>query len=64
MTSFEYRDSSYLTLAQIMEQEVNYAQAEDYLQLSNHMSEYIAVPLTIYNHFHALLTKFESRLGD
>ncbi len=47
-----------------MEQEVNYAQAEDCFEVSFHMSAYITVLLTIYNHFHALLTKLQSRVGD
>ncbi len=64
MVNVTWWASSSLPPAQIMEQEVNYAQAEDYFEVSFHMSAYITVLLTIYNHFHALLTKLQSRVGD
>ena len=54
-TSFQYRDSSSLSPAQIMEQEVYYEAAEDALERGVFIAHLIILLLGIYRHYHAMV---------
>ena len=58
-TSFEYRDSSSLSPAQIMEQEVYYTHAEDALAQSLYLAQVIALLLTPYHYFSSMMNNWQ-----
>ena len=59
-TSFEYRDSSSLTPAQIMEQEVYYEAAEDALERGMHIAHLLVLLFCTYIHLSSTVTQWVS----
>lgn len=62
-TSWEYRDSSSLTPAQVMEQEVYYNMAEDVLLKSMHLLNIITAIFLAYESFKARIGRWQSLGG-
>ncbi len=62
-TSYYYRDSSSLSPAQIMEQEVYYQTAEDAIMEYVLLAHLIVLVLAVYIHYHAIVYQWQ-RIGD
>ena len=62
-TSFHYQDSSSLSPAQIMEQEVYYQTAEDAIMEYVLLAHLIVLVLDVYNHYCAMVDRWQ-RFGD
>jgi hypothetical protein len=58
-TSFQHRDSSSLSPAQIMEQEVYYESAEEAFLKSLHVAQLLCLLLTIYKRFSTLIDNWQ-----
>ena len=57
-TSIAYRDSSSLSPAQIMEQEVYYASAEEAISRSLHISQLLCLLVTSYHHLSTMVNNW------
>ena len=58
-TSYQHRDSSSLTPAQRMEQEVYYERAKETFERSLHLAQLVCLLLTIYHHYATIIDNWQ-----